>query len=533
MMKVERSKYVVALAALLTTISFAAAHIQTSHNVRSLEYIPRDAMAVMHIDVRSLSEDSRVGAALKTLVNGPSPVRGLSISDIEAVTIAVLAGAENGDFVAKLQVAPERLQEFISKTAGEAEEVVIDGKQVYHSRYQAAVMAIDGSTLLLASSPQAISRSLLTRSAESTSWAEDWKNNTAPITAMLNSKLLRGSPQVEGMAYEAMRELSRRPSSLPTRVNRLWTESEQIQIWVTTSPEISMRILAKSGSQDAAQQVNAAVADTASLARNGLSLLRHHLAAQSNARGFMPLIDSVDQAIETARIETQGNQTAALVSLGEQGNNTLLSYVANAVGAASKAQFRSSEMNRFKQLALAMHNYESAYKRFPAAIQKGPGDTPRSWRVTLLPFLEEAPLYQRYQQDKPWDSPENAELVKEIPEVLQGTDMPRGKTDAFCFYGRGALFDPESYTQFRDITDGTSNTIMFVQWKHGQPWSKPWDIPFDQDIPLDPELLNGELIVATADGAVHHLTKRRSETDMKNAIMRSDGNLVNLFRRER
>ena len=41
--------------------------------------------------------------------------------------------------------------------------------------------------------------------------------------------------------------------------------------------------------------------------------------------------------------------------------------------------------------------------------------------------------------------------------------------------------------KIRDITDGTSNTLMIVEAKRNIPWTKPEDLSFDPDKPV-PEL---------------------------------------------
>jgi len=42
-----------------------------------------------------------------------------------------------------------------------------------------------------------------------------------------------------------------------------------------------------------------------------------------------------------------------------------------------------------------------------------------SWRVHLLPFLDQKPLYDRFHLDEPWDSEHNKKLLEYIPEVLR------------------------------------------------------------------------------------------------------------------
>ncbi len=59
-------------------------------------------------------------------------------------------------------------------------------------------------------------------------------------------------------------------------------------------------------------------------------------------------------------------------------------------------------LNNLKQIALAMHNYHATYNHFPAAVVMGPdGKTPHSWRVEILPFIEQNELFKAYKMNEP------------------------------------------------------------------------------------------------------------------------------------
>ncbi|HEY7310342.1 MAG TPA: sigma-70 family RNA polymerase sigma factor [Gemmataceae bacterium] len=71
-----------------------------------------------------------------------------------------------------------------------------------------------------------------------------------------------------------------------------------------------------------------------------------------------------------------------------------------------------------KQLALAMHNYNDTYGRLPlAATTDKKGKALLSWRVALLPYLEEQELYKQFKLDEPWDSPHNKKLLSKMPAI--------------------------------------------------------------------------------------------------------------------
>src|SRR4051794_3818491 len=97
----------------------------------------------------------------------------------------------------------------------------------------------------------------------------------------------------------------------------------------------------------------------------------------------------------------------------------LIALLVPAVQAAREAARRSQCVNNLKQIGLAMHNYNSAYDVFPPAVITDPDGKPLlSWRVLLLPFLDEQALYEQFKLDEPWDSPNNKPLLSRMPKVF-------------------------------------------------------------------------------------------------------------------
>ena len=81
--------------------------------------------------------------------------------------------------------------------------------------------------------------------------------------------------------------------------------------------------------------------------------------------------------------------------------------------------------------------------------------------MAILPYIEQAGLYNRFHLDEPWDSPHNKELIKEMPTTFACPSRPNlepGTTTYRVFVGPGALFEKGNETRIANITDGTSNT---------------------------------------------------------------------------
>jgi hypothetical protein len=88
-----------------------------------------------------------------------------------------------------------------------------------------------------------------------------------------------------------------------------------------------------------------------------------------------------------------------------------------------------------------MHNYASANGSFPpAAAYDANGKPLRSWCVLILPYMDQASVFQRFHLDEAWDSPHNMPLSAQVPTVFRCPSevMPEGLTTY------GVVVDPSS-----------------------------------------------------------------------------------------
>jgi prepilin-type processing-associated H-X9-DG protein len=187
-----------------------------------------------------------------------------------------------------------------------------------------------------------------------------------------------------------------------------------------------------------------------------------------------------------------------------------------AVQKVREAAARMSGANNLKQIALAMHNMHDTYGAFPSAAPRfspnAPADPKKrlSWRVHLLPYMEQNQLYQQFKLDEPWDSPANKKAAEHMPKFYADprADAPPGMTYYKVFTGKDAMFDlTDKGRKIDSITDGTSNTIMVVAGGDPVPWTKPEDIEFDptKNLPDLGKAFGGGINVAMADGSVRFL----------------------------
>jgi hypothetical protein len=129
-----------------------------------------------------------------------------------------------------------------------------------------------------------------------------------------------------------------------------------------------------------------------------------------------------------------------------------------------------------ERIGEALRSYHDTYGQLPGpAILSKEGKPLLSWRVAILPFIEQAPLYNKFKLDEPWDSPHNKALLETTPEcfepALGGLDAP-GLTRYQVFVGPGTAFERPGLT-FKDFSDGLENTFLVVEAAAAVPWSKP------------------------------------------------------------
>jgi hypothetical protein len=207
------------------------------------------------------------------------------------------------------------------------------------------------------------------------------------------------------------------------------------------------------------------------------------------------------------------------------------SLTALLVPAVQKVRVAASKVanaNNLKQLSLAMLNYHDVNRTFPPA-EVGGG---LSWRVALLPYVEEQNLYNQFHLNEPWDSPHNIKLLDKMPKVYAHPSPTPGHQPFTTYYqvftGPGTPFVNKQAIGIPQITDGTSNTIAIVEAAKSVPWTKPEDLPYNPQGPLP--LLGGKFPdgfhVASFDGVVHFLPAAVPQQNLRALITPNGGEPV-------
>jgi prepilin-type processing-associated H-X9-DG protein len=182
-------------------------------------------------------------------------------------------------------------------------------------------------------------------------------------------------------------------------------------------------------------------------------------------------------------------------------------------------------------ISVALHTYHDVYHSLPPAyLTDASGKPIHSWRVLLLPFLDQVELYEKYRFDEPWDGPHNRLLHDEIVSAYccqeqraRSTGKAATDTTYVVVVGPQTAFPGDRCISLGDIRDGTSNTVLVVEVKNsGIHWVEPRDLHVTQMNPcINPprgqgisSLHKGYANAAMADGGVKTLSEQLSPREV-------------------
>jgi hypothetical protein len=198
----------------------------------------------------------------------------------------------------------------------------------------------------------------------------------------------------------------------------------------------------------------------------------------------------------------------------------------------SGAAARVHAINQLHQLAIAMHDYAGEHGDTfpPSAVFGTDGEALLSWRVLVLPYVEEEKLFEEFRRNEPWDSPHNLRLLPRMPKLYASVSR-RGNPRPYCTFfqvpvGTGAAFEGrEGMNIKRDFQDGTSGTILIVEAASAVPWTKPADVAYRRGATLLPALGGMSpdyFLVALADGSARMVSKKAlNERTLRRLIERN------------
>jgi hypothetical protein len=251
----------------------------------------------------------------------------------------------------------------------------------------------------------------------------------------------------------------------------------------------------------------------------------------AESKPLAALMSKVEKALDDATVEQKGTTVEAAFSAKAE-RTEAAAAIKEGVAKLIVAAALSRGANNLKQIAIALHSYHDSVGSFPPqAVYDKDGKALLSWRVLILPYIEQDALYKEFRLDEPWDSEHNKKLIARIPPTYvspQGKASAVGGTFYQGFHGKMAFFEGKRGIKFADITDGTSNTIMVTESAVDVPWTKPADLPFDPDgkLPKLGGLYAGGFHAMLCDGSVRFLKATIKPDTLKMMITRNGGEVI-------
>ncbi len=242
-----------------------------------------------------------------------------------------------------------------------------------------------------------------------------------------------------------------------------------------------------------------------------------------------PLRPALEKALAGVTVKAAGTILVMELDAGPA-----LAGIKNDLPAAGpEAADRQRSSNNLRQLVLALHNYHDVYGRFPTDLRDKDGKPLLSWRVQILPFIEQDALYKKFKLDEPWDSPNNKPLAQMTIKLFMS---PRQKTadkrltTYLAPLGKGFMWDDSKGVKITDVTDGTSNTILLLEAddEAAVPWAKPGDLTIDPEKPMKNLLGHyaAGFNAAFADGSVKFFKKTLPAETLIAYLTRGGGEVI-------
>jgi hypothetical protein len=456
---------------------------------------------------------------------------GVPLNAVERATLAVVDLDEPVLIVRTAK--PYVREKVLARLGAEARVVERDGKSIHVAPKSGRALYLAGDRVFVAGRAREVTR-LLARPAR----------KDGPLAASLALAAGKEHHVVLGLRPEViLAALSRGPGRPelpePLLAFKPLLQARTLTATLDAGAELKLDLRLAYADEDVARDGATALKTALYVARELVARLPAAVSADgSGTRQVRELARVVGQALKSASVEQRRGVVQASVRLKVEA-----AHLAAVAFALREAELRTRSSNNLKQMALAFHNYNDVYGGIPAnAIYSKDGKALLSWRVAILPFIEEDTLYKQFKLDEAWDGPNNKTLLARMPKVYAPvagkTKVPYG-TFYQVFTGPDTPFNPKA-ARFgfpsiggsipRTFPDGTSNTLLIVEAGEAVPWTRPEDIPYDAKKPLPKlggQFPNG-FFAAFADGSVKFLRKDFDEATMRNLINPADGNVIDL-----
>lgn len=516
----------------------------TASEAIDLSYLPASAVAVFAVRPAELLSKGEMQPLLKLLngMTGLEQKTGLKVENIEEVKVAITRFPESEQ---PGQAAPPRLAEsmtyvtrykepfdwrgkFGENLVGKPVEATIAGKTYYHSDHgeratRPAFYVPDDRTIVFGPEID-LQRVILAGGKNKPDWAAEWENSAKGAAAAM--------VDVAALSRSLNDALKQHPQPQVTAFAPIWQKGQRLFVSVQAGEGLAVAARLACSTSDDAERVRDTLQAVVTLARNALDEADRAAAkaTATQAAAMVPMIDLGREILKQGKLTADDREVHYTTSLEVDVADTVVSVMTPAIVAAREAAQRAQATNNIKQIMLAFHIYYDVNGHFPAPVVMGPdGKTPHSWRVEILPNVEQQALFNQYKMDEPWDSDNNKKVLAQMPAVFRDpqADPTKLETSYLALVGAATALGPKDGkgTKFQEIIDGTSNTIAIVEAKRALPWTKPEDIDYDPAKPL-PRFGGwhaGGFLAGFCDGSVQFLAANLDQQKLHAYITKAGG----------
>ncbi|MCH7727201.1 MAG: protein kinase [Planctomycetes bacterium] len=496
-----------------------------------LRYISDNFFAAIVLQPRRIFSSPIANSTKMFVFSAFSKDLGVDMKDVEQLVLLVSSPTKPGELSAMVRfVHPTDASAIAARMFGEFEKKTSRGSMYYVNRRGIAAFVVDKSTIIRA--PENTLLQMISADHSRTSLARQLQTANLQNDLTVAISFNEQSRKAMHATADAVRaQISRKlATDLELVADAIEYATIGLNFSIGGSVTLSLRGKDKKAADTIEQLCRAGVVELQALL---IRLGADKLTEQMTDPKQLALKTAFDLLVAT-KVSRQGDLVVATSKAPEDFSDMLLLSVVMPAQAASQI-LRSK--NRLKRIGLAMYNYHDTHQSF-APGQSRPDDQfdakgkpLLSWRVHILPMIgdDERALFKRFRLDEPWDSEHNIELLGEMPSVFKTTD-DANKTTILAVVGPGTIYEGKRGFQFKDITDGSSNTILAVIAGDDKavPWTKPVDLPFNPDDPISEfgKLADGGFSTVFADGSVYFLRRDLNPEFLRALLTRAGGERV-------
>ena len=283
------------------------------------------------------------------------------------------------------------------------------------------------------------------------------------------------------------------------------------------------------------------------LTKTGLQVMRLGIIAESQQK--LQSDDPVEQAMARYMLRMADRMVASLTPEREANallweteqvvplatTGVLVAMILPAIQAARESARMANASNNLKQIAVACHLYAERHGgQLPPRYSVDKDGKPLlSWRVHLLPYLEQADLYRQFKLDEPWDSPHNIKLADQMPAIYQDPNAPSESQTVYqVLVGPGTVYQQRIPATFGAIDNaaGLGAAVLAVEADADRAviWTRPDDlaVPNPGQVPAGLGGLrpNNVFLAIFCDGHIERLTTADPSTPRQLAPLPRENN---------